>query len=79
MNGIGFEILVRTPVPQLPPQVTTPPPPPHTHTHTHTHEACIKDKCQFSNLVLYVSNRHDFRFVFMHLNELVKRNDLLKN
>ena len=31
MNGVGFEILVRTPVPHLP---SSYPPPPHTHTHT---------------------------------------------
>ena len=28
MNGVGFEILARTPVPKLPLKVTPPPPPP---------------------------------------------------
>ena len=37
MNGVGFEILARTPVPQLP-QVTAPPTPPPPNTHTHTHD-----------------------------------------
>ena len=34
MNRVGFEILARTPVPNLP--KSYPPLPPHTHTHTHT-------------------------------------------
>ena len=29
MNGVSFEILARTPVPQLPPSYTPPPPPPN--------------------------------------------------
>ena len=32
MNGVGFEILARSPVPKLP--LSYPPPPPHKHTHT---------------------------------------------
>ena len=39
MNGVGFEVLARTPVPKLSPSYIPsyppPPPPPHTHTHTH--------------------------------------------
>ena len=38
MNGVGFEILARIPVPQLLQVIQPPPPPPpHTHTHTNTH------------------------------------------
>ena len=31
MNGVGFKILARTPVPHLPPSYPPPPPPPHPH------------------------------------------------
>ena len=48
-NGVGFEILARTPVPQLPPSSPPPPasPPPRpTTTTTHTHSRGLKGEFQ---------------------------------
>ena len=54
MNRGGFEILVRTPVPQLP---TKPhPPPPHTHTHTHTHTPRINHGLIDVNMIISIVN-----------------------
>ena len=56
MNGVGFEILARTPVSQLPPSYPppTPPPPPHTPMHPEPFLACIRFSQPFINFVYKV-------------------------
>ena len=44
MNEVGFGILARTPVPQLPPSYSPSPPPPHTHTRAPTPTLCVTEE-----------------------------------
>ena len=58
MNGVGFEILARTPVPKLPP----PPPPPHENPVLLIHLICCRWATDLNNSVGFLL--YPFSYIF---------------